>query len=76
MAGTWQRVDALLAKQRPGPTPIRLDLLRDGAAGMLGLNGPQSVRIDAELAGLLRAQPGVQAVKVTLSKPWARSAGD
>ncbi|ROU07080.1 DNA polymerase III subunit alpha [Lysobacter enzymogenes] len=73
--GTWQRVDALLAKQRPGPTPIRLDLLRDGAAGMLDLNGPQSVRIDAELAGLLRAQPGVKAVKVTLSKPWARAAG-
>lgn len=71
--GTWQRVDALLAKQRPGPTPIRLDLLRDGAAGMLDLNGPQSVRVDADLVGILRAQPGVKAVKLTLSKPWAQS---
>ena len=37
--GTLQRVDALLAKQRPGQTPLRLDLLRDGAAGTLDLNG-------------------------------------
>ncbi|ALN85126.1 DNA polymerase III, &alpha subunit [Lysobacter capsici] len=69
--GTWQRVDALLAKQRPGPTPIRLDLLRQGAAGMLDLNGPQSVRVDADLVGLLRSQPGVKAVRLTLGKPWA-----
>ncbi|WP_046656132.1 DNA polymerase III subunit alpha [Lysobacter capsici] len=69
--GTWQRVDALLAKQRPGPTPIRLDLLRQGAAGMLDLNGPQSVRVDADLIGLLRSQPGVKAVRLTLGKPWA-----
>ncbi|MGO4773926.1 DnaA/Hda family protein, partial [Lysobacter sp. 2RAB21] len=67
----FQRVDALLAKQRPGPTPIRLDLLRQGAAGMLDLNGPQSVRVDADLVGILRSQPGVTAVKLSLSKPWA-----
>ncbi|KRA21222.1 MULTISPECIES: DNA polymerase III subunit alpha [unclassified Lysobacter] len=69
--GTWQRVDALLAKNRPGQTPIRLDLLRAGAAGMLDLNGGQSVRVDADLVGTLRAQPGVRAVKLTLAKPWA-----
>lgn len=69
--GTWQRVDALLAKNRPGQTPIRLDLLRTGAAGMLDLNGSQSVRVDADLVGTLRAQPGVRAVKLTLTKPWA-----
>ncbi len=69
--GTWQRVDALLAKQRPGSTPLRLDLLRDGAAGTLDLNGAQSVRIDADLVGTLRAQPGVRAVKLALNKPWA-----
>ncbi|KQZ59892.1 MULTISPECIES: DNA polymerase III subunit alpha [unclassified Lysobacter] len=69
--GTWQRVDALLAKNRPGQTPIRLDLLRTGAAGMLDLNGSQSVRVDADLVGTLRAQPGVRAVKLTLAKPWA-----
>jgi DNA polymerase-3 subunit alpha len=69
--GTWQRVDALLAKHRPGSTPIRLDLLRDGAAGMLDLNGTLSIRADADLAGTLRAQPGVRAVKLTLAKPWA-----
>ncbi|KRD80252.1 DNA polymerase III subunit alpha [Lysobacter sp. Root983] len=69
--GTWQRVDALLAKNRPGQTPIRLDLLRAGAAGMLDLNGGQSVRVDADLVGTLRVQPGVRAVKLTLAKPWA-----
>ena len=69
--GTWQRVDALLAKQRPGQTPLRLDLLRDGVAGTLDLNGSQSVRVDANLPGTLRAQPGVRTVKLTLSKPWA-----
>jgi DNA polymerase-3 subunit alpha len=69
--GTWQRVDTVLAGNRPGSTPIRLDLLvRKGSAGMLDLNGTQSVRIDAELASKLRATPGVRAVKVTLAKPW------
>ncbi|RDZ29029.1 DNA polymerase III subunit alpha [Lysobacter silvisoli] len=71
--GTWQRVDALLTKNRPGQTPIRLDLLRAGAAGMLDLNGNQSVRVDADLVGILRAQPGVRAVKLALSKPWAKA---
>jgi len=70
--GTWQRVDALLAKHRPGQTPLRLDLLREGAAGMLDLNGTHSIRADADLAGTLRATPGVRAVKLTLSKPWAQ----
>ena len=69
--GTWQRVDALLARQRPGQTPLRLDLLRDGAAGTLELNGPQSVRVDADLVGTLRAQPGVRSVKLSLAKPWS-----
>ena len=73
--GTWSRVDALLARQRPGGTPLRLDLLREGAAGMLDLNGPQSVRVDADLPGALRAQPGVRTVKLALSKPWVRSSG-
>ena len=69
--GAWQRVDALLARQRPGQTPLRLDLLRDGAAGTLDLNGDQAVRVDADLVGTLRAQPGVRAVKLSLGKPWA-----
>ncbi|HEY5613473.1 MAG TPA: DNA polymerase III subunit alpha, partial [Lysobacter sp.] len=70
--GTWQRVDAVLARQRPGQTPLRLDLLRDGAAGTLDLDGTQSVRVDADLVGTLRAQPGVNAVKLSLAKPWAK----
>ncbi|MBZ4040442.1 DNA polymerase III subunit alpha [Novilysobacter selenitireducens] len=69
--GIWDRVDALLSKHRPGGTPIRLDLLRNGAAGMLDLNGTSSVRVDAELMGTLRAVPGVKAVKLALGRPWA-----
>ena len=68
--GLWERVDTLLAKHRPGGTPLRLDLLRPGAAGMLDLNGSHAVRVDAELPGALRAVPGVRAVKVTVDKPW------
>ncbi|MDQ3056316.1 MAG: DNA polymerase III subunit alpha [Pseudomonadota bacterium] len=70
VAGAYERVDALLAKHRPGSTPIRLDLVREGAAGTLDLNGGYGVRVDADLAGALRTQPGVQAVKLALSKPW------
>ena len=69
--GAWQRIDALLARQRPGQTPLRLDLLRDGVAGTIDLNGEQAVRVDADLVGTLRAQPGVRAVKLSLTKPWA-----
>ncbi|GAB3353913.1 DNA polymerase III subunit alpha [Lysobacter tyrosinilyticus] len=68
--GTWSRVDALLAKHRPGSTPLRLDLLREGAAGMLDLNGSHSIRVDADLAGTLRSQPGVRTVKLAFSRPW------
>ncbi|MGH8085007.1 MAG: DNA polymerase III subunit alpha [Lysobacter sp.] len=68
--GTWDRVDGLLAKHRPGKTPIRVDLIKDGAAGMLDLNGNHSVRVDAELVGTLKAVPGVKAVKLALGRPW------
>ncbi len=68
--GTLQRVDALLGRHRPGTTPLRLDLLRDGVAGTLDLNGTSAVRVDADLPGTLRAQPGVRAVRLTLGKPW------
>jgi DNA polymerase-3 subunit alpha len=71
VSGAWQCVDALLARHRPGPTPLRLDLLRDGAAGMLDLGGENSVRVDAALVNGLRALPGVRTVKLALSKPWA-----
>ena len=70
MPGTWERVDELLARHRPGPTPLRIDLLRPGAAGMLDLNGSHAVRVDADLAGALRAVPGVRAVRVAVDKPW------
>ena len=62
--GIWDRVDNLLAKHRPGGTPLRLDLLLKSGdrsvAGVLDLNGPKSVRVDTELLDALRAQPGVR----------------
>ena len=71
----WQRVDAVLARHRPGPTPLRLHLQvgrnGQGATGVLDLNGGNSVRIAPPLLDALRAQPGVRAVKVAISRPWA-----
>ena len=73
--GLWDRIDALLAKHRPGATPLRLDLLLNsgerGVAGVLDLNGPKSVRVDTDLLDALRAHPGVRTVKVAISRPWA-----
>ncbi len=72
--GLWQRVDTLLARHRPGGTPLRLDLVmptsKGPAAGMLDLNGPQSVRVDTGLVDTLRAMPGVRLVKLTIARPW------
>ncbi|NZA28052.1 DNA polymerase III subunit alpha [Luteimonas sp. SJ-92] len=69
--GLLARIERLLAAHRPGQTPLRYDLLLPaGSAGSLDLNGGQSVRVDAELLGELRAQPGVQGVKVSLQRPW------
>jgi DNA polymerase III subunit alpha len=68
--GLFDRVDAVLARYRPGRTPLRFDLLRDGAAGTLDLNGSHGIRADADLPAILRAQEGVRAVKLTLSRPW------
>ncbi len=68
--GTLQRVDDLLSRHRPGQTPIRFDLLRPGAAGTLDLNGTSSVRVDADLMGMLRSVPGVLAVRLSLARPW------
>ncbi|MCL1499369.1 DNA polymerase III subunit alpha [Xanthomonas nasturtii] len=71
----FKRIDALLAKHRPGKTPLRLDLLlRDqngGVAGMLDLNGSHSVRIDQQLMDSLRADPAVRTLKIKYSPPWA-----
>ena len=71
--GVLDHIDSLLAAHRPGSTPLRYDLLlASGTAGTLDLNGSQSVRVDADLVGNLRAQPGVRAVKVVMgSRPWA-----
>ncbi len=70
--GLLAHIETLLAHYRPGTTPLRYDLLLpDGSAGTLDLNGSQSVRVDADLVGTLRAQPGVRMVKVAMGhKPW------
>ena len=63
--------EELLAQHRPGQTPLRYDLLLpQGTAGTLDINGSQSVRVEADLPGTLRALPGVRTVKVAMTKPW------
>ncbi|MBP6749322.1 MAG: DNA polymerase III subunit alpha [Xanthomonadaceae bacterium] len=69
---TLRSVESLLAQHRPGHTPLRLDLLLpQGSAGTLDLNGGESVRVEADLPNALRALPGVRAVRLAMSKPWA-----
>ena len=75
--GSFDRIESVLSRHRPGSTPIRYDLLlRDGSAGMLDLNGSEGIRVDADLPALLRAQEGVRTVRVQLAKPWAAQRPD
>ena len=69
--GLLERVEQMLASHRPGQTPLRYELLAAGARGAVDLNGESRVRVDVDLLGLLRADPGVRAVRVALDKPWA-----
>ena len=70
--GTLDAVDATLARHRPGATPLLIQVVVDGGAtGRLDLNGSQGVRVEADLPAVLRAQPGVRAVKLALGRPWA-----
>ena len=70
--GLMHKVEQLLAKHRPGQTPLRFDLiLPQGCAGQLDLNGGQSIRVEADLPGALRDLTGVRTVKLAMSKPWA-----
>lgn len=75
--GLWSRVEALLARHRPGNTPLRLDLVlpsgKSATAGMLDVNGSLSVRVDTELVDALRATPGVRAVKLAVGRPWTQN---
>ncbi|AOH37286.1 DNA polymerase III subunit alpha [Luteimonas sp. JM171] len=69
--GLLERVEQMLEERRPGSTPLRYELLlASGARGALDLNGQSSVRVDAELPGLLRADPGVREVELQLERPW------
>ena len=69
--GLLRSLEELLAQHRPGQTPLRYDLLLpQGTAGTLDINGSQSVRVEADLPGTLRAMPGVRTVKVAMTKPW------
>jgi len=69
-ASRWAEIDALLDEYRPGPTPLRLDLSRPGAAGTLELGGRMGVRSAADLLSRLRRLPAVQSARVALHKPW------
>src|SRR5690606_11110933 len=74
-SSVWNRIDEVLARHRPGPTPLRLHLQvgrgANAATGVLDLNGANSVRVAPPLLDALRAQPGVRAVKVAIARPWA-----
>ena len=69
--GALAGIEEILARHRPGQTPLLYQLVVDGAQGRLDLNGSEGVRVDADLPAALRTQPGVRAVKVAMAKPWA-----
>ncbi len=68
--GTWEKLQQALSAYRPGGTPLRLDLLTPASRGTVDLNGPNSVRTDAELINLLRALPGISGVSLAMHRPW------
>ena len=72
--GAWERLQQAMAAYRPGGTPLRLDLVTAASRGIVDLNGPASVRTDAELINQLRALRGVSQVSLALHRPWANSA--
>jgi DNA polymerase-3 subunit alpha len=69
--GAWERLQQAMAGFRPGGTPLRLDLIAGDSRGVVDLNGPNSVRTDAELITALRALPGITQVSLTMHRPWA-----
>jgi DNA polymerase III subunit alpha len=69
--GAMDRVETLFAQHRPGSTPLRYDLvLPGGTAGKLDVNGSHGIRVAADLPPALRSLPGVQQVRLSLSRPW------
>jgi DNA polymerase-3 subunit alpha len=68
--GTWDKLQGALSSFRPGGTPLRLDLLTPSSRGVVDVNGPASVRSDAELISQLRALPGVLKVGLSWNRPW------
>ena len=70
--GSLDGVESLFSQHRPGKTPLRYELLlANGSAGKLEVNGGHGLRVDADLPSSLRALPGVQQVRVAISRPWA-----
>jgi len=70
--GSLDGVESLFSRHRPGKTPLRYELLLpNGSAGKLEVNGGNGLRVDADLPSSLRALPGVQHVRVAMSRPWA-----
>jgi DNA polymerase-3 subunit alpha len=53
-----------------GATPLLVEAITGQARGRLSINGGRGVRADAALPGLLRALPGVRAVRLHLARPW------
>ena len=61
-------LDALRGHE--GATPLLVEAITGQARGRLSINGGRGVRADAALPGLLRALPGVRAVRLHLARPW------
>ena len=51
---------------------VVLEATTDSGVGRLSINGGHGVQPDALLPGQLRSLPGVQAVALHLTRPWAQ----
>ena len=63
---------ASLLEAHHGPVPVVLEATTDSGVGRLSINGGHGVQPDALLPGQLRSLPGVQAVALHLTRPWAQ----
>ncbi|HET6603891.1 MAG TPA: DNA polymerase III subunit alpha [Xanthomonadaceae bacterium] len=68
-------IDAALSRYRPGPTPLRIELIVHGSRGALEVNGAAGIRPAPELLPELAALPGVREVRLSVRRPWIAERG-
>ncbi len=66
----WQALQNLIARFRPGHTPLFLNVLTAKAEGKLATPSSYALRCEPNLMNQLRQIEGISDVSVTIQKPW------